>query len=379
MFPSKPRWDNWYKVFKNYFHIIRSSTWTVSAESSTNCTIIGDRINPSEAGKWNCEMGSFPIENANNEYLHVQNYFQLILLTKALVNDNQLPEETQLTEGEQTYLDIDISNPEDVYPPPQFHWYLDNNPIQLEQTSKFGIITSHQVSYQASLSDSGKRLSCQVVQKDDEGNEVSTRLSTMLKIAAQPEPKPMNVGILAILISTAIFLVLIALLILFLWKTQKMCFKRSNQELNTVYVTPSPPRQGSAEVQTTNLQSESVGVGADFGPSKPKRSGSRDELNQPLLGSSHDAPDTTISSHIKLDHLLPEDELNAWNDEGSSMSLATSLSSINTSVAEKEWETTLRSYGPKFYAIADMVAGLSDNDDQESDSTSTDIVDGSEV
>ena len=165
-------------------------------------------------------MGSFPIENANNEYLHVQNYFQLILLTKALVNDNQLPEETQLTEGEQTYLDIDISNPEDVYPPPQFYWYLDNNPIQLEQTSKFGIITSHQVSYQASLSDSGKRLSCQVVQKDDEGNEVSTQLSTLLIITAQP----MNVGILATIISTAIFLVLIVILILFLWTKQKLCF-----------------------------------------------------------------------------------------------------------------------------------------------------------
>lgn len=296
------------------------------------------------------------------------------MLTRALVNDNQLPEESLLTEGEQTYFEIDVSNPEDVYPPPQFRWYLDNNPIQLEQTSKFGISPTHQVSYKASLSDSGKRLSCRVIQKDDEGNEVSTQLSTLLKITAQPKPKPMNVGVLASLISAAIFLVLIAILILFLWKTQKMCFKGSNQN-TTVYVTPSPPRQGSAEVQTTNLQSESVGVGADFGPSKPKRSGSRDELNQPLLGSSHDAPD----SAIKLDHLLPEDELNAWDDEGPTMSLATSLSSINTSVEEKEWETTLRSYGPKFSAIADMVAGLSDNDDQESDSTSTNIVDGSEV
>ena len=116
-------------------------------------------------------------------------------------------------------------------------------------------------------------------------------------------------------------------------------------------------------------------MGADFGPAKPKRSGSKDELSQPLLASP-DSPDGLA----KLEHLLPEDELNAWSDEGHN-SLATSLSSINTSVAALDWEATLRSFGSKFSSIADMVAGLDDDDDEESETASrtTDIVDGSEV
>ena len=84
----------------------RSSTWTVSAESETNCTIIGDRIDPLEAGEWNCELGSFPLENANNEYDHIQKYFQLKLMTPAVINDRQWPAETQLMDGQTAHFDI---------------------------------------------------------------------------------------------------------------------------------------------------------------------------------------------------------------------------------------------------------------------------------
>ena len=105
------------------------------------------------------------------------------------------------------------------------------------------------------------------------------------------------------------------------------------------------------------MEGTSIGVGADFGPAKPKRSASKDELSEPLLKQAS-SPDT---AHVRLELLLPEDELQSWSEEGPSLSLATSLSSLNTSVTEKDWDETLKSFGPKFAHISEMVAGISES------------------
>ena len=181
---------------------------------------------------------------------------------------------------------------------------------------------------------------------------LANRLTTILKINAIPPPETMNVGIIATIISTAVLIVLVAIVILALWRAKQCCFKPK-----TIFVSTEQPAQGSAEVQTMGqTEGTSIGVGADFGPAKPKRSASKDELSEPLLKQTS-SPDT----HIKLELLLPEDEMQSWSEEGPSLSLATSLSSLNTSVTEKDWEETLKSFGPKFAHISEMVAGVSES------------------
>ena len=58
-----------------------------------------------------------------------------------------------------------------------------------------------------------------------------------------------------------------------------------------------------------------------------------------------------------LEEILCEDELKMYDDEGSERnSKASSLSSLDTYVSEKDWLETLQSFGPKFKNLADMVS-----------------------
>jgi hypothetical protein len=134
---------------------------------------------------------------------------------------------------------------------------------------------------------------------------------------------------------------------------------------------------------------ESVGVGADFGPAKPTRHGSKENLllTQPLLGKEAVKNNNKIEIS-DLEVLLAEDELNVWADEGPELSRATSLSSLNsTQVTDQDWEETFRSMGPKFSHLADMAAGEdidtcsdeSSNESSDQSDTAGEEVDGSEV
>ena len=138
--------------------------------------------------------------------------------------------------------------------------------------------------------------------------------------------------------------------------SNRACFAVAQPEPRTIYLQPQGPTQGNAQVQTQQVSGHCVAVGTNFGPMKPPRShaNSREELNT-LLGN--ETPDAAANLEI----LLSADELNVWCEEGGDMSKATSLSSLDTQVSDKDWEMTLRSFGPKFACLADMVSAHSDN------------------
>ena len=283
-----------------------------------------------------------PITEQHDDYDKVQEYFDLKLVTPVTINDRQLPMELVLMEGESKELIVSVENP-GVFPIPEFEWYLDDKLQRFEDFSPDEIV--HTIKYQAKLEDSGRRLRCRIFQTDDENNIVETSISTLLKIEAKPEaPEGMGTPAIAAISGVAILLILAIVLTLFLYLTNRACF--SKRITHIVRQEPRAPQ-------------ESIGVGADFGPQKPARMGSRDELNQPLLG--REAPDA--AGIEKLEILLSIDELNSWNDEGSPMSKATSLSSLDTQVTDKDWKDTIKSFGPKFAHLEQMFPSEDESSD----------------
>ena len=101
-------------------------------------------------------------------------------------------------------------------------------------------------------------------------------------------------------------------------------------------------------------------------------SASKDELNVPLLKSE------TKEKIENLELLLSLDEILIFDEEGSELSKATSLSSLDTYVSEKDWLETLKSFGPKFKHLADLTSGAIDFD-ENSVKSYKENVDGSEV
>lgn len=275
----------------------------------------------------------------------------------ALVDQNQLEEETVLTEGQVSEITVTIDN-NNANPKPHFQWFLDGKAINQQQSSQNGGL-SNTLRYEAKLNDDGLRLTCQISQVDDVNHEVpSGVVSTRLKIQAPEEFEGMSTTGITIISSVVGLIVLIILVVvLFLWVTNKGCFAASRGSA----VRERP--MGAMEVQTVNSQPQmsDFATGVDFGPQKPLRSAaSKDELSKPLLGSDQE------DSAGKLEVLLSVDELNSWNDEGPPMSNATSLSSLDTQVSDKDWYETFKSFGPKFAHLAQMFEGTtedSDNDD----------------
>ena len=283
-----------------------------------------------------------------------------IYLNPHIIDEKQLPDRMEITEDETKEITIDISN-EDVSPRPEFEWYLDDKQVNLEESLERNGL-SHTVKYRAKLDDSGRRLTCRILQMDDEDNVVETKISTLLKIHAKPED--MNTlgvgGIVGISVGSVLILIIL-ILVLFLWITNRACFAAPKR----VIVQQPKPSQGNADTQTNAERGQAVGVGVNMGPEKPPRSASRDELSQPLLGQ---APQD-CSDSAKLEILLSPDELTGWNEEGQ-CGKATSLSSLETYVSERDWESTLRSFGPKFASILDMVNGeVEDNETSTNERT----------
>ena len=58
------------------------------------------------------------------------------------------------------------------------------------------------------------------------------------------------------------------IIILFLWGTNKACF--SKPQPRTIVIQQGFDAQDSTEVQTMTQTGASIGVGANFGPTKPK-------------------------------------------------------------------------------------------------------------
>ena len=64
-------------------------------------------------------------------------------------------------------------------PKPNFAWYLDGKLLDWN---------TDKIRYTAKLIDSGKRLSCDIFQVDDEKNYLNKTVSTLLKINENPLP-----------------------------------------------------------------------------------------------------------------------------------------------------------------------------------------------
>ena len=113
------------------------------------------------------------------------------------------------------------------------------------------------------------------------------------------------------------------------------------------------------EVQTDSGHGTGTGTdastGADFGPGKPRRVDFRDENEyEPLLHKELPlgADDSKVKEVDRQVDRGVDDETTEYKFEGSD-SLATSLSSLDTAVSERDWEETFRALGPKFAAMLD--------------------------
>ena len=106
--------------------------------------------------------------------------------------------------------------------------------------------------------------------------QVKSTIGTLLRIEAKPDNPGPNTGMIAG-ISTASIIVLIAfVLLLFLFFTNRACFARKTSKTQV-----SKPSHEESQMQTADEErdiGQSIGVGADFGPTKPPRSGKGDFL-----------------------------------------------------------------------------------------------------
>jgi hypothetical protein len=133
------------------------------------------------------------------------------------------------------------------------------------------------------------------------------------------------------------------------------------------------------EVQTDSGRGTGTGtdasIGADFGPEKPRRVDFRDDNEyEPLL--HRELPLGAVDPRLKtadraVDNSV-EDETKEYKLEGSD-SLATSLSSIDTAVSERDWEETFRALGPRFASMLDDVTPVQSDDSSEETSDGTEI------
>ena len=132
------------------------------------------------------------------------------------------------------------------------------------------------------------------------------------------------------------------------------------------------------ECQTDSGLGTDASIGADFGPGKPRRVDFRDENEyEPLI--TKELPLGSDDNEIKkadqlCDDTFVNDETTEYKFEGSD-SLATSLSSLNTNVSERDWEETFRALGPVF---VDMLEGTT-HEDSDSSESYDETSDGTEI
>ena len=106
--------------------------------------------------------------------------YNLIRYFFFLVDENQLPKRSEIYEGDEQSFTIQIYN-QDTYPRPTYHWYINNEPID-PPTKIENDGLKHIMTYTGKLEHSGKTLSCNVIQTDDENHETIHTLNTILSI-----------------------------------------------------------------------------------------------------------------------------------------------------------------------------------------------------
>ena len=220
-------------------------------------------------------------------------------------------------------------------------------------------------------------MTCKITQTDEEGNALEqTHPVTTLYVAAPivVPPKTLGTGIIAVIVSIACFILLVLILLFVAFRTGRFCFKNATHTIIEKEVEAARPDQNSMETQ------------ANFGPDKPERLGSREEIdnisgeNVPLIERGKNqgkaitvmAIDDTNKANEdemdeqakKLEAMLSDDELKQYDYEGNE-SICTSLSSLDTNVPDEDWRETFRALGPKFHRLADMIGDSGDESSTE--------------
>ena len=297
-------------------------------------------------------------------------------------------------EGDNKEFEVSIKN---ANPAPTIDWYIGSHKLS-ERDDEIEIrhsgspksqSFSQTIRYTAQHGHNGQQLSVVVKQTDENNNVLEQKSSITTLFVAVPivdPPKTLGIGIIAVIVSIACFILLALILLFIAFRTGRFCFKNATHTVLVKEVEAPKPDQNSMETQANMSNGVSCGVGADFGPDKPIRTYSREQLDNvsgemvPLIvdannqGKATSVETSTQGNTIddadfrrqaeKLEAMLKgsEDELKNYEYEGNE-SLCSSLSSINTYVPEEDWEETFKALGPKFQKLSDMING--DEDEEE--------------
>ena len=327
-----------------------------------------------------------------------------------MIKFDDYPDQFDFMEGDTEDFKITIQN---ANPIPTIEWLvgshkLDNDDIEIvhdgtpRNRRSAGSSFYQTIRYTANFKHNGQQLSVVVKQTDENGNVLEQNFPVTTFFVAVPiieEPKTLGVGIIAVIVSIACFILLALILLFIAFRTGRFCFKNATHTVLVKEVEAPRPDQNSMETQANMSTGVECGVGADFAPPKPSRTYSRDQLdnisgeNVPLIsnektqgkaisivataGGKAAGKDASSEEVKKLEAMLSgsEDELKRYEYEGNE-SICTSLSSINTDVPEEDWEETFRALGPKFHRLADLVGGKGDESDTDEENEKTDVVCG---
>ena len=324
------------------------------------------------------------------EYLEDQKYFTIDLINEASIRFENYPDSFSLTEGDERDFKVNI---DDAYPIPTIEWYVgqhkleddeieiihDGAPQNYRSRRAAGASYYQEIRYTAQLDHTGQQLTCKIIQTDQEGNALEqTHPVTTLYVAAPfvEPPKTLGTGIIAVIVSIACFILLLLILLFVAFRTGRFCFKNATHTIIEKEVEAPRPDQNSMETQ------------ANFGPDKPERMGSREEIdnisgeNVALITRGKiqgNATAVIVTNDVnkadenemdeqskKLEAMLSDDELKKYDYEGNE-SICTSLSSIDTNVPDEDWAETFRAMGPKFHRLADLIGESGDESSTDSD------------
>lgn len=376
--------------------------WVVRSKGPSGgmatCSISSTSVRAEDAGEWNCELQSMPIQEEHDVYFSDQKYFLVNTVRKPdsarLVfgrkggprggrRQQEDEEELDLFGGDKLEVTVEIRGSDPI--PAAILWLINSRPadpktevvLQGQPELQADGLVTQKVVYQAREDHSGKKLVCLIQQVDSEGHVEETKAEVLLRVQAPPkqERSSVNLTVVAVIVSVGCFVLIALILLCVAFRTGRWCFKNSARSPPKVYVD-----RRSMQVQA---ESEGVhmGVSADFGPNKPRRTYSHEnDLDKvtnesaPLVvrGGSEACPDGAGMSR-KLERLLEgaQDETTLYSFEGRASSLATSLSTLNTdeaSIDAADWEETFKAVlhpkelGPKSW-----------KDDESDDGAGTEI------
>ena len=186
-------------------------------------------------------------------------------------------------EGDNKEFEVSIRN---ANPAPTIDWYIGSHKLS-ERDDEIEVRNSgsprsqsfsQTLRYTAQHGHNGQQLSVVVKQTDENNNVLEQTSSITTLFVAVPvvaPPKTLGIGIIAVIVSIACFILLALILLFVAFRTGRFCFKNATHTVVVKPVEAPKPDQNSMETQANISSGVSCGVGADFGPDKPIRTYSR--------------------------------------------------------------------------------------------------------